>query len=198
MATRIWLLLLMCVLAMLSTAACSCCAGASYFNPFRVIGPSDLVGTWRADYDKYDFSGRCRYVVTGVETLTLRADGTYQQVYDDGRGYVYTSPWKKWYLESRRGGGILHLEDGWFYSLGIRDAEKLASGRLFWHTDDDGTGHPLDLDSTTGIILHVWPRSQREGEVVLKYPPACGLDLPVIAVELYRVATPAPTPTAVP
>jgi hypothetical protein len=49
----------------------------------------DLVGIWEAHYADAD----------GIDTLTLRADGTYQQVYKDANGYVYKSSWNKWYLE---------------------------------------------------------------------------------------------------
>lgn len=188
MATRIWLQMILCLLVTMIAAACCCCAVpvSDLYNPFKIIEPSDLIGTWRAEYN-HRYEG---IQVTGVETLTLRADGMYQQVYNDGKGYVYTSPWNRWHLDGR----VLHLEGGRFYPLGIEHAEKLANGRLFYYSDDDGTGRPLVLDSTTGIILHAWPRSERERGVILKYPPVSE----VIIVEFHRVATPVPTPTAIP
>ena len=177
----------MCIVVALSIAACW--AGLN----FPRLEASDLVGTWRADYDEDYFGRRCWYTVTGVETVSLRTDGTYQQVYDDGRGYVYTSPWNSWYLEDRKGSAILHLEGGRFYPLGTEFAEALADGSSHYHSDDDGTGKPLDLDATE-VILHVRTKS---GQRSLEYPPVCDLDSPAI-VNFYLVATPVPTFTLLP
>ena len=174
MATRIWLRTMLLVMMAVFVTGC-CMTTFSSLNEFRPIESSDLVGTWKADYDRY-FTGNnwsCYGRVTGVETITLRADGVYQQVYNDGQGYVYTSPWNRWYF----GGRTLRLEGGRFYPLGIEDAERLANGQLYYHSNDDGTGRPLDLDSTTGIVLHAWPRSG--GGIVLQYPPVCDLDAPI-------------------
>ena len=73
-------------------------------------------------------------------------------------------------------------------------------GELIWHTDDDGMGHPLDLNSTTGITLETtqgWYVFTNEREVTLNYPPVCDLDNPVI-VEFHRVITPVLTPATIP
>jgi hypothetical protein len=190
MTIRAWLLTMICVLFTLSTAG-GCRSGTDSSDSAE---DAVLVGTWKAEYDEREFHRRgCFAAVTGVETLILRADGTYQQIYDDGEGYVYTSPWNEWYQRDNR----VHLDGGRFYPLGIEDAEKLADGRMSWHTDDDGTGHPLDLDNTTGITLQVtrhWYVLEGEREVTLDYPPVCDLDSPVI-VEFHRVDT-SVSPTA--
>lgn len=159
----------------------SCCGRwlASYD-----LEASDLVGTWSADYEAA-FGKRCWYRMTGVETLTLRADGTYQQVYDDGRGYVYVSPWNRWHLKDDRGASILHLEEGRFYPLGIEWAEALAERSWQYHADDDGRGQPLDLDGTEAILF-VRASAQRPGGVYFLYPPVCAPDVPVY-VEFHRV-----------
>ncbi|NIN94247.1 MAG: hypothetical protein GTO49_04500, partial [Anaerolineae bacterium] len=179
---RSWFQFTLSVLVAATTA--SCCGGwlASYD-----LEASDLVGTWSADYE-VSFGRRCWYRMTGVETLTLRADGTYQQLYDDGRGYVYVSPWNRWRLEEEedRGASILHLEGGRFYPLGKEWAEALAERSWQYHSDDDGRGQPLDLDGTE-VILHVRSRS---GQRCLEYPPVCDLDAPVI-VNFRLVASPA-------
>ncbi|NIQ82575.1 MAG: hypothetical protein GTN93_31755 [Anaerolineae bacterium] len=177
-------------LSVLVAATIASCCGrwvASYG-----LEASDLVGTWSADYEA-SFGRRCWYRMTGVETLTLRADGTYQQIYDDGRGYVYVSPWNRWRLEEDRGASILHLEGGRFYPLGKEWAEALAERSWQYHSDDDGRGQPLDLDGTE-VILHVRSRS---GERSLEYPPVCDLDAPVI-VNFRLVASPAATSTPLP
>jgi hypothetical protein len=81
---------------------------------------AELVGTWEATYKDVGPNQ-----ASGLEILTLRADSTYQQIYKDGKGYVYTSPWYKWWLEDGR---IIHLEHGRFYPYGISMAEALGKG----------------------------------------------------------------------
>jgi len=60
----------------------------------------DLVGTWEASYSLYD-----------QDTLILKEDGTYKQIFDNPAGsYCYESDWQKWWVEPRESGFIrLHL-----------------------------------------------------------------------------------------
>lgn len=80
---------------------------------------SDLVGTWQARY----------FPRAVTDTLVLREDGTYQQVYeDDLADYYYTSPWNQWYVEYRPSGGFhLHLV-GMHYCLGTDEICRRESG----------------------------------------------------------------------
>jgi hypothetical protein len=190
MATRIWPQITMCGSLVLGIAVS--CAGFSH----TPLGPSDLAGTWRAHYEEDQFERcGCLSVVTGVETLVLRADGTYQQVYEDGRRYVYAGPWSAWYLEEVPGGVTLHLEGGRFFPLGVGGAERLASGQLSYHSDDDGRGNPLDLDGSE-VILNVVGSARASSGRYLEYPPVCDLDSPVIVT--FYLVTPDPTPAAHP
>lgn len=174
MARQIWLQMILCVLVVVIAAAC-CCAGF----PIKQIKPSDLAGTWRAEYDKY---ARHNCSLTGVETLTLRPDGTYQQVYEDRKGYVYTSPWNEWHLDhSRRGYLIVRLKGGRFYPLGVEDAERIARGELRYHVESYG-GEIVTVDATE-VILYVF--ATREGPY-LEHLPVCEPDFPV-NVEFYRI-----------
>jgi hypothetical protein len=69
---------------------------------------ADLVGTWQAGDN----------LIAQFDTLTLLADGTYQQTFvDHSRNYYYEGQWNKWEVEFRANGGIyLHL-DKWKYCL---------------------------------------------------------------------------------
>lgn len=87
------------------------------------IQESDLVGTWRANYSE----SNADVDPTGVEIIILRPDGTYQQMYKDGNGYMYESPWYKWYMDADK---LIHLEGGRWYPRGAREAEKLTNGAI--------------------------------------------------------------------
>lgn len=62
---------------------------------------ADLIGTWVASYSLHD-----------KDILTLEADGTYKQIYDDpDASRRYESDWQKWWIEYRKSGYLsLHLE----------------------------------------------------------------------------------------
>lgn len=158
----------------------------------KTFTPSEHAGVWQADYTGM----RCVDIqLTGVETLTLRADGTYQQIYDDGKGYVYRSSWNKWYLNSE--GRILHLKNGRIYSLGIREAEKRARARgaLCSYIPESIFEKDITIECTDAI-LYVIPEPDAEGGLVLQYP-ACHPD-DIKRVEFYLAATPVPTATIAP
>lgn len=154
---------------------------------------SEHVGIWRADY----MGVQCFDIkLTGVETLTLRANGTYQQVYDDGKGYVYRSPWNRWHLKSKE--GILYLESGRMYSLGIEEAEQRANARgalctyLPYSSMDDN----ITIDCADAI-LYILPEPGAKGGVVLLYPQVCDPDASKY-VKFYLVATLGPAVTIAP
>lgn len=189
MTTRFRLHVTMCIVIALSVAGC--CPKAT----FKHLEPPDLLGTWRADYDEQYYRSRCWYTVSGVERLTLRADGTYQQVYDDGKGYLYTSPWNRWYLEDHRGSAVLRLEGARFYPLGIEDAEKMAKGELVYQAIDY-TGASVDLDGTE-VLLYVYVGTGTPGGMQLRHLEVCDPDSPAI-VDFYLESTPPPTPTILP
>jgi hypothetical protein len=143
---------------------------------------ADLVGTWKAAYEDIGF-----HHVSGVEVLTLRADGTYQQTYKDGKGYVYTSPWYKWRLENGR---VIHLEHGRFYLHGIAWAESFENSGT--NIDFDG----ITLNGTE-IVLYAWRDSSALGGVILEHLPVGDGDSPDI-VQFHRVSTPVPKSTGTP
>lgn len=108
----------------LMVALCLVAIYLSYsYNPFPRKGfdtspntfkKSDLVGTWQAIYDP-----------DRIDTITLRADGTYKQVYRELDGYTYESPWNRWYLEYRPSGWIyVYLEGMRYYANDIETGES--------------------------------------------------------------------------
>jgi len=78
---------------------------------FREI---DLVGTWEGHYG-YPW---------GTDRLILREDGTFKQIYGDEEGYVYETPWNKWWAERFPDGRVrVHLEGARWYLDGNDFAE---------------------------------------------------------------------------
>jgi hypothetical protein len=133
--TATYLVTGMAILFALMTALClwySCnpFPGKGYDKPPGTLKESDLVGTWQAEYA----GGKA------IDTITLKADGTYQQVYIEWDGYFYGSPWNNWYLEYRDSGWIyVHLEGMRYYVDSTWFAE--TGGR--WPTTTPGVvGEP--------------------------------------------------------
>jgi hypothetical protein len=91
------------------------CVQAPYLPPPATFEDEDLVGTWRAHYDDR------------VDTLILKADGTFKQIYQDGYqvDYVYETLWNKWRVE-RYGDGRarVYLQGARFYEQGPTIAEE--------------------------------------------------------------------------
>jgi hypothetical protein len=90
------------------------CVQAPYLPPPTTFKVADLVGTWRAHYDG------------SVDTLILKADGTYKQVYEDRHeeDYVYETPWNEWSVDRYADGRVrIHLQGGRYYPAGIYIAE---------------------------------------------------------------------------
>jgi hypothetical protein len=131
------------------------------------IRESDLVGVWRADYvnvSAVDNATNQIIKVTGVETLTLAANGTYEQIYNDGYGYVYKGGWQPWHLDPEK---LIHLTSGRWYPSGISNAEGYA--------EDGGIsvvlrGKRIYLDLDQEILLVVFV--ERRGELFLQHLPA--------------------------
>lgn len=181
MTQRRWFTVIVILFMWMSSVACA------YTKTFT---PSLHVGTWRADYTGTE---NLDIKLTGVEILTLRADGTYQQIYDDGKGYVYTSPWSKWYLKSKE--RILYLEGGRLYPLGVKEAERRAKNprgaALCTYLPYSSMDKNVEIDCTDAV-LYILPEPSVQGGLILAYPEVGDPDDPEY-VKFYLVATPTPT-----
>jgi hypothetical protein len=77
------------------------CREAPYSPPPESLHESDLVGTWET-----------YYWGDSVDTLILRDDGTFKQIFRDPAEdrYRYETPWNEWWLEQLPDGAVrLHL-----------------------------------------------------------------------------------------
>jgi hypothetical protein len=135
------------------------CVQAPYLPPPATFEDEDLVGTWRAHYDD------------SVDTLILKADGTFKQIYEDRyrEDYVYETSWNEWWVEHYGDGRArVYLEGARFYEEGPTVAEEGGRYRdwtfydqvadelltmpemLILNVRTDSSGEPL--------LLHVWSR----------------------------------------
>lgn len=116
-----------------------CYGGYEYVPPPSTFDETDLIGTWQATYG----------TPNTTDTITLKADKTYQQVFQSPESdYYYESPWNKWHVErSPDGKFTLHLEGMRYYGYGIEIGE--AGGR---HSD----GYPVlffDISNKENITM---------------------------------------------
>ena len=91
------------------------CLEFPYSPPPPSLQGSDLAGTWETQYGR------------SVDRLTMRSDGTFQQVYQDGNvpDYSYETPWSPWWIEHLEDGQVhLHLQGARYYLGGRRIAER--------------------------------------------------------------------------
>jgi len=108
------------------------------------FGKSDLIGTWQATYGSPDTK----------DTLKLKSDGTYQQVFQSpASDYYYEGSWNRWYLEytaDRR--PKLHLEGMKYCVLMIDICATTGHGEAQHYYDFiDDTG----VELTNELILRV-------------------------------------------
>ena len=133
----------------------------------------DLVGIWEAHYSIND----------GTDRLTLRADGTYQQVYySRWKEYTYTSPWNRWHLQRLADGRArIYLEGGRYYPQGIEvgeleglqyypqgwgDRPKIHGPEPYPHYFYDEEGDQF-LPMVGHLILDIKPRFSSRGFVFI-------------------------------
>jgi len=152
------------VLALLAMMSAGCTLTQDNASPPRV---EDLVGTWMADYNQ----SASTFDSTGVETLVFRSDGKYQQVYSNGSGYTYESPWNNWYLDSD---GFLHLEGGRWYVGGPAKAESDSKGAVLSTKIKD---KDVTINLGEEILLVI---STRRGATVLEHMPLGDPDSPIV------------------
>ena len=113
---RLLLILTLVVISSVSLLSTSC--QSRFIATSEPITERDLTGIWQARYhDVWAYDSKIGEMakVTGTETLTLRPDGTYRQVYDDGYGSIKSVDGHRWYLDESN---VIHLVDGMWPQLG--------------------------------------------------------------------------------
>jgi len=133
------------------------CMQAPYLSPPATFEDEDLVGTWRAHYDN------------SVDTLILKADGTFKQIYEDryDADYVYETLWNQWRVERYPDGRVrVYLRGARFYEEGTRVAEEYGYFRD-WRFYDQVAEEVVTMPDTLvlnvrvdssgqPLLLHLW------------------------------------------
>lgn len=96
---------------------------APFFNPPDSFRESLLVGTWYTSYMEW-----------GEETLIIRPDGTFRQIYHNHANngdFSFETPWNRWWVERLPDGRMyLHLMGAKYFLQGPSFADKLSNGYL--------------------------------------------------------------------
>jgi hypothetical protein len=127
------------------------CVQAPYLPPPATLDDEDLAGTWETHYGR------------SVDTLILRSDGTFKQVYTSGyvEGYVYETGWESWGMQRLGDGRVrLRLEGARFYADGIAIAEEGGWGDGSGSFYDPITIRPVDMNGK--LLLNVRLDPDRE------------------------------------
>lgn len=109
--------IMLALVALIGTVLLVIACQSPLFGTSDPFTEADLVGVWQAEYENiwaYDSQIGQVVDILGTETLTLRSDETYTQVFDDHAGNVRTADGKSWYLDETN---IIHLEGGCGLSL---------------------------------------------------------------------------------
>ena len=109
---------------------------------------SDLIGTWKAEYGGGD-----------IDTLILRNDGTFKQIYNDPlSNYSFESEWLHWWIEPRKSGYLrLHME-------GMRRCDDT---REICDREEGGMGGSTVDDTNVGIDYCEGVNVSMPNEVIL-------------------------------
>jgi len=179
-----------------SLASVLTCLQEPYDAPPLGFDEADLVGTWEVQYTE-----------RSIDTLVLRADGTFKQVYQNrAEDYTFETPWNEWWVETMGDGAIrLHLQGGRYYPDGILIAELDGVGLPCPESEADcwegldlpayGFYDPVQNDTVFMVAeLALNARCDSSGELLLLHmcpaPDECFVVFGCEAGQFRRVAGP--------
>lgn len=164
-------------------------------NPPEEFREENLVGVWKADYERYDwrlcYSSSGEEVVKGArsleEWLVLREDRSFYQVLHDRQGLIPDQQVQgSWWVERFPDGVTrLHLVGGKFFAGAVcYSFPELDIGGGYYSSDQ--TGHKLVFEPNKAVIIVGW--DEFTNTVYLEYPLVGGdPDAPII-VKFARVS----------
>ena len=158
--------IMLALVALIGTVLLVIACQSPLFGTSDPFTEADLVGVWQAEYENiwaYDSQIGQVVDILGTETLTLRSDETYTQVFDDHAGNVRTADGKSWYLDETN---IIHLEGGMWPQLGpelsaMFEKQRLGGVQTF-------NGRDLQLDAGEAYL---WVNSLGDGVLEIYHLP---------------------------
>lgn len=147
------------VAATLSILFCAACLTGCKFSPGAEEEQSwrcnplpssfqeeDLIGTWQSTY----------YPGIITDTLLLREDGTYQQIYENqDTGEHYVSSWSQWRIEQSSAGTTRLYLEGMRYCLATNEICNQSGGGGGSHSYYDPCEDVVIWDMGSEVILGV-------------------------------------------
>ena len=121
------------------------------------IEQSEIVGVWQITYRKYKNPDSPSSRISGVETLIIHADGTYNQHFQSA-AYNYTSPANRWVLVLNEGDGPKLQMEGLRY---FADGLDYINGPLILYLQ---TADRLAYKESVPLI------ADRKAKIVVNYP----------------------------
>lgn len=147
--------LVACLFFLLALVTSACVQQETFEDPPVDFQELDLVGIWEAHYDGPG---------TGVDSLVIRPDGTFQHEYNSFETLYFKSPWNKWWIERFEDGRIyVHLRGARFYNQGVRIGSD--EGHKTFHDPV----HDIYVEVGRELVLSVRTASDAAGGLVLKH-----------------------------
>ena len=167
--------LILCVVLMLAMFMGAGCLDDDFL---RYRGPcerpddvelSQVIGVWQANYREFLNPDSPSSRISGVETLTIHADGTYSQLFESAE-HNYTGPANQWSLVLDEGDGAkLKMKGLRYFANGLNYVDgplNLSLQLPDWEAYVDST--PLIADRKAKIVID-YP----EDGFVYLYPRTC-------------------------
>lgn len=166
---------LLCLLFLLVAS----CAGP--LKQQHAFTPEEIVGTWQADYSRYELPDfhKIGKTVQGLESIVLKPNAVFQQDFQADDNLVSTGG--NWEVQN---GSVLHLKGGKYFVYGQGVAESIAQGTGKLHTVDC-FGHETDID-VSELLLCIRVNRNAPGGIVLEHLEAGDPDAPQV-VTFYRI-----------
>ena len=129
---------------------------------------SQVIGVWQANYREFLNPDSPSSRISGVETLTIHADGTYSQLFESAE-HNYTGPANQWSLVLDEGDGAkLKMEGLRYYANGLDYVNRPLNLRLQMADKLDYKESVPLADQKAKIVVN-YP----EDEFVYLYPRTC-------------------------
>lgn len=158
----------------ISLVGCQLERGTAYAK-YDNLKLDNLIGVWQAKYESKKFDD-----LSGIETLVINIDGTFQQSYNNGKGYSYSGELSYWRLvRLSNGKAQIHLEKGIFFPgiLTLSENPEDSKDMVFSMYDP---AQEKNILFSRKIILNIMVEFESPNHIILlDHLPVGDLDSPL-------------------